>query len=77
MNFQKVVSKPPRALELVDRNPEEPIGRKPLARGEGRRRAATIAGEVAAGRLPLDEVTGPQVARALADQYRQVRRGGA
>lgn len=73
MNFQKVVEGPPRALYLVsrERGAGVPIGRRPVSRRELLRRAEQVTQEVAAGRLPLDEVTAPFVARKMMYEYRR------
>lgn len=52
-----------------------PVGRVAIPPHEARQRAYHLAGEVAAGRLPLDETSAQIVARALEAEHRRLTHG--
>lgn len=76
MGLRKVTETPPRALEVATRDtPDAPIGRKSVDRRELARRMYNLSGEIATGRVPLDNTSAPIVADALEREYRKFRRG--
>lgn len=77
--FRRLQNKPIRALVVARRMAERtasdaPVGRKKLRPDEERRRVYNLAGEIAVGRVPLDDDSAGLVARALEMEHRRLRR---
>lgn len=71
-DFRKLAAIPPRVGILADRfQTDVPVGREAIPAKESNRRADELTREVVAGRIPLDETSGPIVAKAM--QFRRRR----